>query len=38
VPSGRYTLVAAGYRPGVATLPAGNGRARQADITLTLSE
>ncbi len=38
VPSGRYTLVAGGYRPGVATLPGGNGRARQADITLTLSE
>jgi Carboxypeptidase regulatory-like domain len=38
VPSGRYTLVAGGYRPGVATLPAGNGRTRQADITLTLPE
>jgi hypothetical protein len=38
VPSGRYTLVAGGYRPGVATLAAGNGRTRQADITLTLPE
>ncbi|HEY2518924.1 MAG TPA: carboxypeptidase-like regulatory domain-containing protein [Streptosporangiaceae bacterium] len=38
VPSGRYTLVAGGYRPGVATLPAGNGRTRQADIALTLPE
>ena len=38
VPSGRYTLVAGGYRPGVASLPAGNGRTRQADITLTLPE
>ena len=38
VPSGRYTLVAGGYRPGVAALPAGNGRTRQADITLTLPE
>ena len=38
VPSGRYTLVASGYRPGVAALPAGNGRTRQADITLTLPE
>jgi len=34
VPSGRYSLVASGYRPGVTTLAAGNGRARQADITL----
>jgi hypothetical protein len=38
VPSGRYTLVASGYRPGVASLPAGNGRTRQADVTLTLPE
>jgi hypothetical protein len=38
VPSGRYTLVASGYRPGVATLPASNERARQADITLALPE
>src|ERR1700761_5940423 len=38
VPPGRYTLVAGGYRPGVASLPAGNGRTRQADITLTLPE
>jgi hypothetical protein len=38
VPSGRYTLVASGYRPGVATLPAGPGRARQADVTLALPE
>jgi hypothetical protein len=38
VPSGRYTLVASGYRPGVASLPAGNGRTRQADITLTRPE
>jgi hypothetical protein len=38
VPSGRYTLVASGYRPGLATLPAGNGRTRQADITLALPE
>jgi hypothetical protein len=30
--------VAGGYRPGVATLSAGNGRTRQADITLTLPE
>ena len=38
VPSGRYTLVASGYRPGVAALAAGNGRTRQADITLTRPE
>jgi Carboxypeptidase regulatory-like domain len=38
VPSGRYTLVASGYRPGVASLAAGNGRTRQADITLTRPE
>jgi hypothetical protein len=38
VPSGRYTLVASGYRPGVTTLPGGNARARQADITLALPE
>ena len=38
VPPGRYTLIASGYRPGVALLPAGNGRTRQAaDITLSLS-
>lgn len=34
VPSGRYTLIASGYRPGVATLRAGDDRTRQADITL----
>jgi hypothetical protein len=38
VPSGRYTLVASGYRPGVASLATGNGRTRQADITLTRPE
>ena len=38
VPSGRYTLVASGYRPGVASLAAGNGRTRQADITLARPE
>jgi hypothetical protein len=38
VPSGRYTLVASGYRPGVAALPAGDGRTRQADITLAHPE
>ena len=36
VPSGRYTLIASGYRPGVASLPASDGRAQQADITLSL--
>ena len=38
---GEFTVAGApagSYRPGVATLPAGNGRARQADITLTLPE
>jgi Carboxypeptidase regulatory-like domain len=38
VPSGRYTLVASGYRPGVAALPAGDARTRQADITLARPE
>ncbi len=38
VPSGRYTLVASGYRPGLATLPAASTRARQADITLARPE
>jgi len=38
VPSGRYTLVASGYRPGVAALPAASTRARQADITLARPE
>ena len=38
VPSGRHTLVACGYRPGVATLPAGHGHLRQADITLAQPE
>lgn len=36
VPSGRYTLIASGYRPGVASLPASDGRTQQADITLSL--
>jgi Carboxypeptidase regulatory-like domain len=34
VPSGRYTLVASGYRPGVTALHPGDARSRQADITL----
>ncbi len=38
VPSGRYTLVAGGYRPGVAALPAGDGHRRQAGITLARPE
>jgi Carboxypeptidase regulatory-like domain len=38
VPSGRYTLVANGYRPGVAALPAASTRTRQADITLARPE
>ena len=38
VPSGRYSLVASGYRPGVAALPAASTRARQADITLARPE
>ncbi len=38
VPPGRYTLVASGYRPGMAALPAGGGSFRQADITLARPE
>jgi hypothetical protein len=38
VPSGRYTLVASGYRPGVAALSPGEARSQQADITLGLPE
>jgi hypothetical protein len=34
VPSGRYTLVASGYRPGVIALHPDDDRSRQADITL----
>jgi uncharacterized surface anchored protein len=34
VPSGRYTLVASGYRPGVTALRPDDARSRQADITL----
>jgi hypothetical protein len=36
--SGHYTIVASGYRPRVAALPAGDGRPRQADITLARPE
>jgi hypothetical protein len=38
VTPGRFTLVACGYRPGVAALPAGVGHQRQADITLAQPE
>lgn len=38
VPSGRYTLTAVGYQPGVATLVPGDDRRRRADITLTAPE
>jgi hypothetical protein len=38
VPSGRYTLTAVGYQPGVTTLVPGDDRRSRADITLTAPE